>query len=671
MLSSLYSLAANALKNAQVSVNNAANNIANADTEGYQRTDTVYETSYSITTYGLTVGTGADVTAIVSLMDEFVEAQYLDASADLNRENAALDYLNQLDELLNQADEDGLSDILSDFFDAWNELTTDPDSSSAREALLGSAETLTYALNSAAEQIESMVEAVNDEIQDAVSSANELIDSIAEANAAIAANPDDTTLISDRDLMVRELNAIIGVETIEQENGMVTILTEEGYTLVDGTETHSLVYTGARTTESLMRSSDYDGEIAYSGTSSEELLIEFVTSGTDGTAQFKVSLDGGETWIEDENGDTMLYTAGDADSAVEIEGIEIWFEDGTTEHTVGDTYTIVPKSGLYYEKSDGSLVNITPLTDESGDYVSGRTADGTLAGLFTARDDSIVPTLDELDELSEALIWEVNSVHATGAGLESHESLTGSYEVEDSSALLSNSGLYFADKLEAGEFELFTYDSDGNVSTSAIIAYDPATDSLDDLINDINLAFGGELTASVNSDGNFVLSAASDMTFEIGSDTTNLMAALGVNTFFSGTDSGTITVDSSIATDASHINAGTLSDDGTMSSGSNDIATVIAELSGETVTVGGQSTSLSSYLASLVAGVGADAASTELKLTYAQTSADYYYNQQASASEVNVDEELIDLTKYQQAYQAAAEIITVTREMMDTVLDMV
>ncbi|ADU62129.1 MAG: flagellar hook-associated protein FlgK [Pseudodesulfovibrio sp.] len=670
MLTSLYNLASSALKNAQVSINNASNNIANADTEGYQRTEAAYETSYSISIYGLSVGTGANITSIISLKDQFVEAQYLDASADLNRESAALTYLNQLDSLLNQA-EGGLSETLTDFFDAWNALTTDPDSLSAREDLLGIAETLVYALNSTADGLETMEAAINTEIEDAVSSANQLIADIAVANASIAASPDNNQLISDRDQMIRELNAIIGVQTIEQENGMVTILTDEGYSLVDGTETHSLVYGDATATSALVRASDYDGELAYSGTSSEEVLLKFVSSGADGTAQFKASLDGGKTWITDENGETMLYIAGDEAAPVEIAGIEIWFEGGSADHAVGDTYTIVPKSGLYWEKSDGSLVNITPMTDSSGTAVNGRTSGGSLAGLFNVRDDVVTPTLDSLNDLSESIIWEVNAVHSTGAGLDHHETLTGSYTVEDSGALLSNSGLHFADNVTAGDFSLVTYDSDGNVSTSAIISFDPATDSLDDLMAEINTAFGGELTASINASGQFVLSAGSDTGFEIASDSTGLMAALGVNTFFSGIDADTIAIASAVAEDTSRINAGAVGSDGLVSSGNNDIATLLAALSDSKVGVGDKNTSLTSYLASLVAGVGAAASSAELKLTYAQTSVDYYYQQQASASEVNVDEELINLLKYQQAFKAAAEIMTVTRTMMDTVLDIV
>jgi flagellar hook-associated protein 1 FlgK len=670
MINNLYNIGLSALQNAQVSVDNASNNIANADTEGYQRTEVVYETGYSINLYGLDMGTGAEVVALQSQFDKFVEAQYLDASADLATQNASLEYLSQLDNLLNQTD-GGLNETLGDFFDAWNELTTDPDSLAGREALLGETETLIYALNSTMEQLEGIESSINNEIQSGIDEANQLIEDIAVANVSIVANPDDLQAISDRDAIIRELDAIIGVQALYKENGEVTILSEEGYTLVDGTQTHSLVYGDPQVTSSLLRESDYDGTLEYSGTSSEELLIEFVSTGTDGTAQFRASTDGGNTWLEDEDGSTQLFTAGNESSSVEIEGVEVWFESGTQNHEVGDRYTVVSQSGLYWETGDGSLQNITPMTDSSGQNVSGRTSSGSLAGLFIARDDTVIPTMDALDDFSEALIWEVNSEHAQGAGLEHHKGLTGSYSVDDSSAMLSNSGLSYQGNIVAGDFQLVTYNDDGIVSTSAVLSVDPATDSLDDIITSINTAFAGEMTASVISDGQLQLSSASNMSFEIANDSSSLFAALGLNTYFTGDDAGSIAMDSYVATNTAHINTGVVGSDNQVASGNNDVATAIFDLSSENVSVGSMDTSLSGVLTSLVSDVGSAAYSTELKQTYALTSAQYYYDQQASTSEVNIDEELIELTKYQQAYQAAAEIITVTRSMMDTILDIV
>jgi flagellar hook-associated protein 1 FlgK len=676
MINTIYSIARSALQNAQVSLANVSSNIANADTEGYQRTTTNYSTNSSITIYGLSVGTGASVTSITAEWDSYVEAQYLDSSAELNRQNAALKYADQLDSLWDQDEDSGLAVTLNAFWNAWNDLITDPTSSSAREALLGAAETLAYSLSEAAEELETMTQTIDTEIAANVDDANDLIDSIAKANASIAANPDDTTAISERDQMIRDLNEIIGVDVLEQEDGTVTILTEEGYTLVDGSSTHHLAYAEARSTESLLRDSSYEGSLRFSGSSSEEILIEFVSAGADGAAQYKVSLDGGATWLTDGNGDTMLYTADGEDNAVTIEGVTIWFDGSAGEHAVGDRYTVVAKSGLYWEGGDGSLVNITPMTGAGGDEVSGRTTGGTLAGLFLVRDDVVVPTLDSLNDLTETLIWEVNSLHSQGAGLEADTSMVGTYSVDDSGAALSNCGLAYGDRIVSGSLELVLYDADGAVTTTALIDIEPS-DSLQDVVDAINsnAALGGGLTASINADGRLVLDAADGTTFEIVSDSSNILAALGLNTFFDGSDADTIAVRDSIAADTSGINAGALGDDYLLASGNNEVAAGIVALADSEVRIGSGSSaaasSLGDYLAAMVSTIGSAASAYETEAETASVCAEYYYNQQASTAEVNVDEELVDLTRYQQAYQAAAKMIEVSKEMMQTVLDMI
>lgn len=674
MLSNALSIGQKALSNAQVSISTVSNNIANSETEGYQSVNTTYSSSGSISVSGNSLGTGADV-SLETNWNSFVEKQYLSASADLASSSSLLDYLSQMDSIFNQTEDSGLATAQDEFLSAWSDLSTYPDSLAEREALLGEAESLVYSLNSVASELEEMSDAVEAEIVDQVSTANELIESIALLNKQIAASSDNTDLISSRDQAIRELDELIGVEVITSSDGTTKIYTESGRPLVEGTETHSLVYSAARSTESLQSGSAYDGEIEFSGSSSEEILIEFVSSGADGSAQFKVSLDGGETWEEDENGNTLLYTAGDEDNAVTVNGVEISFSGGTTDHTTGDRYTIVAKSGLYWENSSGGLVNITPMTDSSGEDVGNRVTSGSIAGLFEARDDYIEPILDELNDYTSALIWEVNSAHSQGTGLEAHSAVEGTYAVDDQTAALSDSGLEYADKIESGELTIYTYDADGNLSSNATITIDPSTDSLDDIVTSINTAFSGSLTASVNSDGELEIQAATDVTFEFGEDSSGILAALGINTFFEGSTAEDISINSYVAEDTSHINSGVVGDDGTVASGSNSTAEAINDLLSESVSIGegvsATETSLTEYLAALVAEVGAAASTAETQVTCDTTSAELYADLQESGSGVNVDEELVKLTKYQQQYQAACQIISVTREMIDSILDIV
>lgn len=670
MLNSLYSLATDSMANAQVSINNASNNIANADTAGYSRTEAVYETSGSTTYNGVTVGLGATIVNLESQLNTFLEAQYLAAYAELCYYDTSLNYLDQMNSLFDQEEDSGLNYLLNQNWLAWNELSSDPTSLAAREALLGYSENLIYELNNTSEQIENTIDTVESEIASQVSEANELIDQIAALNEAIVADSDNTQLIAERTQALRDLDALVEIDVTYKDNGEVLVDVVNGsYPLVDGDETHYLEYAAATSTDSLVSSSTYDGEISFSGSSAEEITIEFVSSGPDGTAQFKVSYDGGVTWETDDSGNEILYTADDSTNSVTVDGVEIWFDGGTTDHAEGDQYTIVAKSGLYWEAGDGSLVNVTPSDD-----ISNRLESGSIAGLFDTRDQDLVPTLESLDSLAEALIWETNVAHSQGTGTEPHTAVTGTYAADDSSATLENSGLYFADNIEAGELTLVTYDADGNISIMDTITVDPTVDTLDSVVAQINATFGPDLSASVNADGQLELSSATDMSFEIGEDTSYLLAACGVNTYYTGTDAGTIDVNDYVVDNVGHINCGAVDlSDGTVASGSNDTANAIYALSeAMTLSIGGQDdTSFSDYLAAIVSDVGSAASSAEIAQASASSNAEFYYDQQQSASGVNVDEELVDLTKYQNQYEACAKIIEVTQTLMQTALSLV
>jgi flagellar hook-associated protein 1 FlgK len=315
------------------------------------------------------------------------------------------------------------------------------------------------------------------------------------------------------------------------------------------------------------------------------------------------------------------------------------------------------------------------LTDQ-GEDVAGRVSGGSLGGLFQTRDTYMGDYLQQLNTLASSFIYEVNLAYSQGAGLEGYASVQGTYAVNDTTAILTDSGLAYGAKLSAGTYTLVSYDADG-AATMETIAFDPETDSLEDVADDINAAFpGGEITATVTSEGTLDLVAASATTFSFGEDTTGLMAALGLNTFFSGSDASTIGLHETIASDASNIHAGAISDDGTVAAGNNDIAKAIASLSYTTVSLtqsNGSTTNqtLQDYLASMVVQVGTNVSTAATRYASAESLSSFLYDQQESVSGVNLDEELTLLTKYQQEYEAAAQIIQTTQSMIDTLLDMV
>ncbi|GKT30669.1 Flagellar hook-associated protein 1 like protein, partial [Aduncisulcus paluster] len=173
-------------------------------------------------------------------------------------------------------------------------------------------------------------------------------------------------------------------------------------------------------------------------------------------------------------------------------------------------------------------------------------------------------------------------------------------------------------------------------------------------------------------DGELEIQAVGDTTFEFADDSSGFLAATGINTFLTGSSASDISINSYIAEDSSHVNAGAVDDDGTVSSGSNLVAEAINDLTNESVSIGKgsslQNETLSEFLVALVAEVGSAASKVETQVTCDTASAELYAEQQESVSGVNIDEELVNLTIYQQQYQAACQILSVTQEMFETVL---
>ena len=83
------------------------------------------------------------------------------------------------------------------------------------------------------------------------------------------------------------------------------------------------------------------------------------------------------------------------------------------------------------------------------------------------------------------------------------------------------------------------------------------------------------------------------------------------------------------------------------------------------------STTVSQYAALLGGQLGNSAAAATTANTNAQSVQTEANNRLQSVEGVNLDQELINLTTYQQAYNASARLITATQNMFNTLMTMV
>lgn len=700
-VNSLLNLGQTGLFASQSSIQTVGNNIANVNTIGYRRRTVRLEEAMSINFAPGQIGTGVRAAEVVRSFDRFIENTFNDKSSSSSRWSTIYQEMRSLDSLFNEANLDGMNAAMSSFFGAWNDLAANPASYPARETLLSQTKSILTLLNSADEQMTALQRQADNYIQQDVTRANGILRSIATFNRQINEQQVDgvnnvNELYDQRDLLTRELATIIDINVIDKGAGNITITTKAGQTLVDRESHFHLSFENAKSFKNLTPASNFDGQIYFSGSDEYEYTFEVVSGGQvsngGSAALMRVSLDGGKTWLRDENGDELRVSARPEDGAVAVRNLTVWFgtgndSGGTPANNLraGDSFTIVPKKALYWYQTASNPENITPQIGLDGKDNERRIVGGSLGGYFNFRDDYIGKYRDKLDAFAESLIWEVNRIHSQGAGLVHHDAVVGTYSVRSDSMALGTpeSGLAFGDKLAAGSTMIHVYDkTSGEYVTGAALDFssgagqlnfDPSLHSLEDVRDAINRTFSGVLRAEISNHQLTITSADGTTQFEFGEDTTGLWAALGVNTFFDGSNARSVSLNSSLSQNLGHVNTGHVNGAGETNKGDNTTALTMTKLEAKRVSIstihsGSISETLSSFYNSLVAEVGGDTKIAQFNFAYQKALADDLDRRQQEISGVNLDQEMSDLIRFQHSYTAAAKLITTADQMIQTLL---
>ncbi|MDQ7052449.1 MAG: flagellar hook-associated protein FlgK [candidate division KSB1 bacterium] len=211
----------------QIAQSIVGNNIANVNTEGYSRQRTNFEQVGSLRTPWGTIGLGVQVKNISRMRDALVDRLYRDASATYREWETKAGFMRQIDAIFTEIDDAGIGSKLDAFFNAWNDLANDPESSQPRIALRESARALTAAFNDVANKLKWQKENINTRISKAVDEFNNIIKKIAELNTKIpssAANSSQVNeLLDERDRLLDRLSEMADIQIFERSNQGIAV----------------------------------------------------------------------------------------------------------------------------------------------------------------------------------------------------------------------------------------------------------------------------------------------------------------------------------------------------------------------------------------------------------------------------------------------------------------
>lgn len=330
---------------------------------------------------------------------------------------------------------------------------------------------------------------------------------------------------------------------------------------------------------------------------------------------------------------------------------------------------------VYFQGDDYKTVDITDKLTE-----------GKIGGLIKLYNNGYEGTkigrlqkyINELDSFAKGLIDATNGIYSQSAS---------NSIVSDKLTMMQNDALSDTNyNINSGTFELKVYNTTGETLVTKAIKITPIT-TMNDIVAQINS------NADDNKDGNSLNDLddyfhayydSNSKVFEIRpKDTnkkmyislrdngTNFTGALGLNRFFSGDNAGNIDLNYKYKKDPTYIRPWL-----TPISGNFDVANMMTQLQYDKVDFYTKTQNeqthkkmkISEYYQFISGNIASDTQEVKTQLDTKQSVLAAIKKESLSISQVSVDEEMVNLIKFQGGYAANAKVITAIDKMIQTLL---
>src|SRR5208283_739174 len=184
-LSASLFIAEQALQATQGALDVTTNNIANASTPGYSREVADLSETAPIEDGNIQYGTGVELQQIQSVRDQVLTMQIAEETQQQGSAQAQGNALQQVQSLFSSSTQ-GIGADLSSSFSSLSALSTDPTSTSDRQAVLNAAKNVASDFNQSATNLNNITSGLNQTVTQSVSQINTLTTQIAQLNGQVA-----------------------------------------------------------------------------------------------------------------------------------------------------------------------------------------------------------------------------------------------------------------------------------------------------------------------------------------------------------------------------------------------------------------------------------------------------------------------------------------------------
>ncbi|WP_077341422.1 flagellar hook-associated protein FlgK [Pseudocolwellia agarivorans] len=660
----LYNTGVSGLLAAQQQLATTGNNIANVNTEGYNRQRAEQNAATGLYNGGNYIGGGTYIENVRRVYDQFSYKEQLLSQTSLSNADGLHVDLSQLNEIMTFSG-GAINSSLDKFYQTINSIADNPSDLGLRSMAITQAQVLSSDFKSLNANFDQIEKSTNGEIGQIASHISQISVEISKINEQVlhAQNPrtgQPNDLLDTRDRLVNELSKYTSVNTVVDDNGVMSVMIGNGATLVAGITPLSVG----------VQAGDPDPN---------KTTLTIV--GSNSTVNLNGAVVGGSLAAKYEFRDQHLA--------------QVRSEINRLAMVISETLNEAQHDGLDLNEQEGLdfFTDINSNILERSRVLAPSKNTGNLEARVNISDVSKVPTsefevkYDGVNFIMKNLTD--NSTVNLGAAGASHSASIAAYGfefIEDSGTPnagdtfiirpTENSASLMEVKLTDGagisaSTPIEVTASDNNVgggSVSIVQMHDPLAAQTYASTTNTSLTVdvydnGGALEYRVYDSAIFPISNIASGSYAPGGSVLVDLPPSPATAVFQLEIKGNPTGSSALAREEFSI-----ADSFGVGNGNN--ATLMG-LTQEKGIINGEQETFSQSLGVSTSTVGSKAKSAELVETTAQALFTKAYNRNQSTSGVNLDEEAANLLKFQQAYQASSQIISIANTIFDTLLQAV
>ncbi|MBF0517434.1 MAG: flagellar hook-associated protein FlgK [Nitrospirae bacterium] len=228
-LSALMNVAASALSTMSQALTITGNNISNVNTPGYETQNAILEVNNPNTAIMGASGTGVKLAYVQRQYDSFTQAQMLLEEQNSGKQNVLQGTYSQVENAINDQTGTGLSASITSFFNAWQSLSTNPETPEQRTVVISDGQNIITQAQQIESQFNNISDSIDKSVPDTIKQINNLASQISNYNTSIALTQAGTSqeandLIDKRQAALTQLAGLVNFSTLDDKSGAVTVI---------------------------------------------------------------------------------------------------------------------------------------------------------------------------------------------------------------------------------------------------------------------------------------------------------------------------------------------------------------------------------------------------------------------------------------------------------------